>query len=333
MTGGGLFFVSFINILHYASMKLYLPLFLALICFPVVQSCQSKKDAINLYELYSETNLLYRDSDNNCSRELKRIEKNMDDGGNKASDTLIFYHARNFNDSIAAIQKSLQEYIDTLFYKKLNKDYNYQNFDTLALHNKIELDQAFLKIQEERFRKAFTQCENDEVFKLATVAKRDYQFIKIQNDCTAFNLLEGPVKAGVLLLSLSSLQLELNHVRAAGLKKLVSKIDNRLNFSKLKPYLNVPSNIIEEGENYRAELTFVAPGESFNNISMKANGKPITLNNSIGEVIIEAKADKFDSKGLAKKTWKGEISFRIYGKDTTFVIEKEYYVKKKCYEK
>jgi hypothetical protein len=314
-------------------MKPYLPIVIALIILPALQSCQSKKDAKNLYDLYTETTLLYRDSDKNCSLDLRRIEKNMNDGGNKASDTLVFYHARNFNDSIVSIQNNIQEYIDTIFYKKLGKDYNYQNFDTLALLNKTELNHLFLNFSERRFQKAIQQCESGGAFKLTNSSKRNYQFINFQNDSIVFNLPKGSIKAGVLLLCLSSLRLEMNHIRAIGLNRILLKIDNKLRFSKLKPYVIVASNVIEEGEKYQAELSFVTLGESWNNLSMKANGKSITVHNGIGEVIIEAKTDKFDSEGLAKKTWKGEISFRIYGKDTTFVIEKEYYVKKKCYAK
>jgi hypothetical protein len=91
---------------------------------------------------------------------------------------------------------------------------------------------------------------------------------------------------------------------------------------KLLPFVSANRNQVKVGEMYQAEvmlLRFLEVPKS-QNMRMKVNGKEIPVSEfGYGEV-------KFKPQGIGLKTWQGEITVRLRGRDTTFKFEKQYYV-------
>ncbi len=312
-------------------MKHQVLLLLLLIFSLTLNSCKSKKEAREFLSLFNETVVLNENSDKECKQELRILENKVADGGSKPEDTTLLYKAIIFDAQLLEIQNSIRKYQDTIFYKKLNKDYNFFNFDTLALLNIISVDPNYFKTAEAQFQKAIQDYGYNTLQKIVTERKRQFQFLEFGGKTINLKLPEGQTKAVVMLLILSSLQLEISEIRIASIKRQLVLVDHSMRFVDLKPVVKVKNNIVEEGgEMYSAEISFVALGRTYDKLSMSVNGSPIPVINDIGEVNFIVPPGKYDANGLAKKFWKGEVSYNFKGIDTTFVVIREYYVKKKC---
>jgi hypothetical protein len=308
--------------------RTFLFFFFLVFLFP---SCKSKKEAKELFSLFSETEILYKNSDDYRKNEFRKLEKFVVDGGNRPQDTLIFYKTKNINTGFIEIQTSIGNYMDTVFYKKLDKDYNYFDFDTLGLLNALSPDKEYFKRIQVQLQKTIQDYGNESLQKLLTKRKRKFQFLEFHENTVFLKLPEEKTKAGVLLLTLSSLRLEISELRGVILTRQSERLDHTMHFDDLRPIVRVIKNVLDEGEEYKAEVFFAALGHTTDQgLSMKANGAAIPVNNDIGEVKFIATPGPYDSKGLTKKSWEGEINFSYRGIDTVFKVRSEYYVKRKC---
>ena len=93
------------------------------------------------------------------------------------------------------------------------------------------------------------------------------------------------------------------------------------------------SNLVDLGKEYESIL--VLGWEKTSNLSItnvRFNGKNIPEENYYTgkfEVVFPVTAITFDPNGECRKTWKAEITIAKPLKDTTYVIEKEYIIKRK----
>jgi hypothetical protein len=92
---------------------------------------------------------------------------------------------------------------------------------------------------------------------------------------------------------------------------------------------NGQSEMIIEGENYEANLFFCSSNKTFFVINSKINSGEISVEKDISYISIPAHATIFDENGECKKKWKAEITTATAAKDTTYLIEREYTVKRK----
>lgn len=305
---------------------------IVLVSFSFLFSCKSEKEAKELFSLFNETDLLYKNSEEQRKIEFRKLEKFVMDGGNRPQDTLILYKTKSINKGFIEVQKGINDYMDTIFYKKLNKDYNFFDLDTLGLLTTVfSPDINYVKILQAQLQKTIQEYGNESLQKLLLGKKRKFQFLEFRKNTVFLKLPKENTKAGVLILALSSLRLEINELREVILKRQGERLDYTMHFEDLRPIVRVKNNILEEGEEYKAELFFVALGHTTDQrLSMKVNGAPISVNKDIGEVKFITTSGPYDSKGLSKKSWKGEISYSYRGIDTVFRVTSEYYVKRKC---
>lgn len=109
--------------------------------------------------------------------------------------------------------------------------------------------------------------------------------------------------------------------------KLFNVVD--IAFNKFQPFATAESEVVSEGEMYKAKIFFTAYAD-LPVMEMSSSEGKVEVKDGIGKVRFKATADKFDENGLAKKSWKGKITLKtVRGNDTTFSIETEYIVKKK----
>ena len=107
--------------------------------------------------------------------------------------------------------------------------------------------------------------------------------------------------------------------------KVLSQIENNLplyeelKFDKIYTGISAEKSVLRSGEIYRASMA-IAAFPSKTNARMTVNGKPIDVKGGIGKVRFKT------TYPLGKKTWRGTVTFKNRGRDTTFTIEKEYFV-------
>jgi hypothetical protein len=105
-----------------------------------------------------------------------------------------------------------------------------------------------------------------------------------------------------------------------------------IKFDHVQPFATAESEVVEEGQPYKATVFFASYSKGWSEIPMRMRSSEgtVEVKDGIGKVRFKATADKFDANGLAKKTWKGSITLKTpRGTDTTFNVETEYFVKKK----
>ena len=94
---------------------------------------------------------------------------------------------------------------------------------------------------------------------------------------------------------------------------------SRIKFDKVTPFISADAYTVEAGQPYKAQL-FIMSTPSKSGARMTFNGQPIRVNaDGIGEV-------GFIATGKGKQTWTGAVTIRYRGRDTTFVVKKEYEV-------
>ncbi|MDQ3392525.1 MAG: gliding motility protein GldM, partial [Bacteroidota bacterium] len=137
-----------------------------------------------------------------------------------------------------------------------------------------------------------------------------------------------PMIAG--LASISQLQTEIVSRESQALDELARKVGAAdFKFDKIVAMVRPESKIVAAGTKYSADL-FIAASSSGATPTMKKDGQPIPVDPSgMGKVEFTATAGDYDKDGLAKKTFKAEVTLRNpSGVDETFPIVQEYIVAK-----
>ncbi len=126
---------------------------------------------------------------------------------------------------------------------------------------------------------------------------------------------------------LSEMQSRIVQIESEILSELAAEVGAAdFKFDVTQAMVRPQSKIVAAGADYEAEM-FIAAFSSAIKPQMKFAGKDIPVENGIGSIKFKATPGTYDKEGLAKKTWKGEITLpKPTGGDTTFVVEEEYFV-------
>ncbi len=101
--------------------------------------------------------------------------------------------------------------------------------------------------------------------------------------------------------------------------KAVVPRNEEIKFDKIHIGVSAQQSVLRSGDTYRANIGLTAYPSKLKT-KMTVNGTPIKVDKGIGKV-------KFKTTyPLGQKTWKGTITFKNRGRDTTFKIEKIYMV-------
>lgn len=110
------------------------------------------------------------------------------------------------------------------------------------------------------------------------------------------------------------------------LAKLASEVGaDKVNFDKVVAMVRPQSKVVAAGTKYEAEL-FIAASSTTITPTMKYEGRDIPVKAGMGQVSFTATPGAYDKEGNAKKKWRGSITLKNKGKDTTFTVEAEYIV-------
>ncbi len=146
-------------------------------------------------------------------------------------------------------------------------------------------------------------------------------------DFKTLNFEHTPMAAA--LAQLSQFESEIMNHESTALSNLAEKVGAEdVKFDKIVPMVRPDSRIVAAGAKYRAEM-FISASSTAVTPTMKKDGKDIKVEDGKGIVEFTATPGKYDKEGLAKKTYKAEITIKKPGgSDTTYTEEIEYFVAK-----
>jgi hypothetical protein len=102
-----------------------------------------------------------------------------------------------------------------------------------------------------------------------------------------------------------------------------------IKFDKITALSISKSKIIEEGSDYEAYLLLVDISVKPYHVQATFDGKLLEVKDYIYPISFIANAEKFDVNGECRKKWQAKITVADAFKDTTYLIEKEYIIKRK----
>jgi gliding motility-associated protein GldM len=169
---------------------------------------------------------------------------------------------------------------------------------------------------------------------LALDAKDDPAFQKDKEqknkDFPTLNFAETPLVAALAVLSTK--QAEVLKQEATALEELADQVGaSKLSFDQVFAMSRANSNVVAAGTDYEASMFIGASSSAIKpDFSFEGRSVPSTLENGVvvGKVKFKASAGAYDKEGNAKKTWRGAITIKNKGKDTTFKLEVPYVVAK-----
>jgi gliding motility-associated protein GldM len=137
-------------------------------------------------------------------------------------------------------------------------------------------------------------------------------------DFVEANFGQTPVVAGLAILTQK--QSVILDFEQRILKKLgAGDFSRELKFDKIQAVASADANVVAVGSEYKAEMFLVA--------SASKAGPRMTVSTGTVTVDKDGKGEvKFNASGKGKQKWTGRITISQRGKDTTFVVEKEYEV-------
>lgn len=205
------------------------------------------------------------------------------------------------NGKAYSLQKSVNAYIRNLN-KNLNRDKMEGNYPDLALNG--DQDPIFKEDPEQRSK-----------------------------DFAHLNFESTPLVAALAVLSekenkILSIESEVLEKYAAQLGQFVIPVD------KVRPVVMTPSNTVVAGTEFTAEMFMAAYSSNFSP-EMTFNDRVLAVeSNGVGQVKFRAKGGGYDPvTGIAKKTWRGSITYpKPGGGDSVYVVEHDYYVAKPVIE-
>ncbi len=145
-------------------------------------------------------------------------------------------------------------------------------------------------------------------------------------DFAELNFGETPLVAALAVLAQK--ENEVLKYESDALQKLAEKVGaEKFVIDALYAMARAESKTVAAGTKYKADL-FIAASSDNIKPEMSFNGKSLQVVDGKGQIEFVASASDYDADGNAKKKWKGEITVKKNGKDTTYVVEEEYVVAK-----
>ncbi len=269
---------------------------------------------------------------------LAGIVKQVDDSGNRTKDVAVMKKAQEIRSKTDAVLAELDEYKQQIIDATGGRDED-GNFKDVSNEEKVAnllLKGKSPKADEMKqtlngYTKYLSQTTGLDIPDLALDAKDNPVFAKSpkdkKKDFKAVTFEHTPMSAALAQISQFETQI-INHETEA-LSKLAAEVGAEdLKFDDIKVMVRPESKIVAAGAKYKAEM-FIAASSSAVTPTMKKDGGDIKVENGMGMVEFTAKPGKYDKEGLAKKTYKAEITIpRPGGGDTTYTQEIEYLVAK-----
>ncbi|WP_215224311.1 type IX secretion system motor protein PorM/GldM [Echinicola shivajiensis] len=144
-------------------------------------------------------------------------------------------------------------------------------------------------------------------------------------DFVNLNFVKSPV--GAVLAIISQYQNEVLNIESEALTAITSSLGSFYFKSDVfEPMVSANSNIVAAGTKFEGSL-FIASSSSSIQPKMTANGAEIPVENGFGQISFPVTpAGSYDDRGLAKKTFSGEVVININGTDSVMPYSYDYYV-------
>jgi gliding motility-associated protein GldM len=282
------------------------------------------------------------------SQIIGKIEKAVDDGGNKAQDIKVLDKAKQ----VRAESQKIKSYISKLRKQIIDVTGGYEDGDSTKMYGgaKEETKVEVLMVGPEGSKKGegyvlqknvnqyiadvnkILGPEKGKFVDIALDADKDARITskdQKKKDFAELNFGQTPMVASMAVLS--NLQAEILKTETAALEILAAEVGaSDLKFDQVVAMVRPASKVVAAGTKYEAEM-FLAASASTITPTMKARSNPIPVDgkSKIGKVSFVAQGGgSYDKDGLSKQKWSGSVTFNFKGKDTTFIVEEEYYVAK-----
>jgi gliding motility-associated protein GldM len=144
-------------------------------------------------------------------------------------------------------------------------------------------------------------------------------------DFAHLNFEQTPMVAALAIFS--QMQTEVVRAETKALELLASKVGMAdIKFDQISAMVSPSALEIPAGMEYTAKM-FIGASSSAHKPSMSSTQGSVSVDSKgIGELKFVADADQFDATGRAEKVWKGSISIKHNGRDTTFTVDQKYTV-------
>ena len=184
-----------------------------------------------------------------------------------------------------------------------------------------EINQTMQKMKaDKQFVQLALDAKDDPIFKNSTEQKKK-TFAQVNFEGT-------PLVAALAMLS--EKEASVRAIEMESLSLLHNKVGGDIiPVDKVRPVVLPRSSYVVAGLDYKSDL-FMAAYSSTYKPKMTYNAQSLEVDEQgAGTVSFKAAGGGYDQNGVAKKTWKGTITYpKAGGGDSTYLVEQEYYVVK-----
>ncbi|GGZ23147.1 gliding motility protein GldM [Echinicola pacifica] len=144
-------------------------------------------------------------------------------------------------------------------------------------------------------------------------------------DFVNLNFVKSPV--GAVLAIISQYQNEVLNIESESLSEIANSLGSFYFKSDIfKAMVSANSNIVAAGTKFEGNL-FIASSSSSTQPKMSVDGKEIPVEQGFGQISFPVQpAGSYDDRGLAKRTFKGDVIVNIAGEDSVLSVDYDYYV-------
>ncbi|MCC3156974.1 hypothetical protein LJ737_06980 [Hymenobacter sp. 15J16-1T3B] len=277
----------------------------------LLAGCQSKERTATLLRLQFIDDTLLNSNDElliangNAVRGIHaQVEKNR----RQPADTLVLRQAEAVHDATRALVDQLRRLRERL----LRQTDNWQRFEHLDERQAVA---ALLQTGPPGARVADTLAR-----RLRAHARLLQPLVPAASPLPSFDEAEMPVVGA--LAALAEREARALLLEETALAYLSRQVSSGTLTTRWRPMVTAQASTVAPGATYRAELMLarVLVSASPRLLTMTADGQPVALDSAgVGHVAFGAGAPR-------RATWQGRISYRNYGRDTTFRITVPYTV-------
>jgi len=268
----------------------------------------------------------------------RSIEKVVAENGNKPKDVTVLKKAQ-------AVRKEAEEiklYIDKLRAEIIEATGGYEDGDKTKMYKGAKEETIVevmmvgsakngkgyeLKKEMNKFSDDLSAVTGTKYPHIALDAKDDKRITsedQKRKDFSELNFAQTPMVASMAVLS--NMEAEVLKQETDALGRLASEIGaDEIKFDNIYAMYKADSRVVAAGTKYHAEL-FLTASSSTLKPTVKVNGSPIKVEGNAGVYEVTASPGGYDKDGNSKRTFKGEVTIKNKGKDTTFTINGEYVV-------
>jgi gliding motility-associated protein GldM len=270
----------------------------------------------------------------------RNIEKVVNENGNKPKDVAVLKQAQ-------AVRKEaleIKNYIENLRQMLVDTTGGYIDNDKTLMYTGAKEETMVevvmiggskngkgYELQKEinLFCADLSKVTGDKYPPLALDAKEDRRVTSEEQrrkDFSELNFGQTPMVAAMAVLS--NMEAEVLKYETEALSKLAAEIGaDEIKFDAIYAMYRADSKVVAAGTKYHAEL-FLTASSSTLKPTVKVNGTPVKIEGNAGIYEITASPGGYDKDGNSKRTFKGEVTIKNKGKDTTFFVPGEYTVAK-----